>query len=92
VFETQGRKKERKKHPWPALSQKKAARPVRACVAVCCSVAVHYSVTVLLSICRFVWINDAICQWLFFQNATQVQLHGGKNPIVLFPLGNEAVI
>jgi len=22
--------------------------------------------------------------WLFFQNVTQVQLHGGKNPIVLF--------
>jgi len=23
-------------------------------------------------------------EWLFFQNATQVQLHGGKNPIVLW--------
>jgi len=23
-------------------------------------------------------------QWLFFQNATQVQLHGGKNPNVLY--------
>ena len=24
------------------------------------------------------------CHWLFFQNAIQVQLHGGKNPIVLY--------
>ena len=24
------------------------------------------------------------CQWLFFQNAIQVQLHGGTNPIVLY--------
>jgi len=24
------------------------------------------------------------CQWLFFQNATRVQLHGGRNPIVLY--------
>ena len=23
-------------------------------------------------------------EWLFFQNATQVQLHGGKNPVVLY--------
>ena len=24
------------------------------------------------------------CHWLFFQHAIQVQLHGGKNPIVLY--------
>jgi len=24
------------------------------------------------------------CLWLFFQNAIQVQLHSGKNPIVLY--------
>jgi len=24
------------------------------------------------------------CQWLFFHNAIQVQLHGGKIPIVLY--------
>jgi len=24
------------------------------------------------------------CKWLFFQNVIQVQLHGGKNPIVMY--------
>jgi len=29
-------------------------------------------------------VSVICCQWLFFQNATQVHLHGGKNPIVLY--------
>jgi len=31
-------------------------------------------------VCR----TESFLEWLFFQNATQVQLHGGKNPIVLY--------
>jgi hypothetical protein len=29
-------------------------------------------------------VADQCRQWLFFQNVIQVQLHGGKNPIVLY--------
>jgi len=43
------------------------------------------------STCDYFWIDSTFCyfsqdssEWLFFQNAIQVQLHGGKTPIVLY--------
>jgi len=38
---------------------------------------------VTLTLCLYN-VSHEICQWLFFQNVIQVQLHGSKNPIVVY--------
>ena len=59
------------------------ASRVYVCAYVCIYECMYVRMYVLYHAFVFILIYTT-SQWLFFHNATKVQLHGGKNPIVLY--------